>query len=330
MKVVRILALIAGVVLLGVLIAENDPAAIAASIRELSWRLGILLCFPAGLVMFFDTLGWRYAFTRDRVGFGTLFGARMAGEAFNLTTPTAALGGEAVKTWLLRGHAPADESISSVVIAKTTILIAQGVFLLFGIVLAWWSVRLDSALFQAMLWLLLVESLSLGLFVAAQTRGLFGWGHRILERFALRQRGSGETLRRVDEGLAWFYRREPWRLALSIGFHLVAWVLGALEAYLTLQFLGLDVSLTTATVIEAFGAGIRFATFMIPASLGALEGGYVATFAAFGLGSTSGLAFALTRRLREIVWVAAGLIVFAVMRTGPRSVAQGSPPAGVA
>src|SRR5262245_27273571 len=116
MKVVRILAFVGGVALLGFLIADNDPAAIVASIRELSWRLGILVLFPAVFVMFFDTLGWRYAFVHDRVPLGTLFAARMAGEAFNLTTPTAALGGEAVKTWLLRGHARTDENISSVVI----------------------------------------------------------------------------------------------------------------------------------------------------------------------------------------------------------------------
>ena len=70
-------------------------------------------------------------------------------------------------------------------------------------------------------------------------------------------------------------------------------MLGSVEAYLTLRFLGVDVSLTTATVIEAFGTGIRFATFMIPASVGALEGGYAVTFSALGLGSSTGVAFGL-------------------------------------
>ena len=70
----------------------------------------------------------------------------------------------------------------------------------------------------------------------------------------------------------------------------------------------------TATVIEAFGTGIRFATFLIPGSLGVLEGGYAATFAALGLGGTMGVSFSLVRRLREIVWVAVGLVAFAFLR----------------
>ncbi len=317
MKVLRVLLLMLGLALLGVLVAKNDPAEIFASIGRLSWRLGILVCFPATLVAVFDTLGWRFAFLRDRVGFRTLLGARMAGEAFNLTTPTAALGGEAVKTWLLRGHAPFDESLLSVIVAKTTILLAQGLFLLIGIVLAWLFVLPDSSLLRGMVWLLVVEIVAVGAFVVAQNTGMFGWGQRLLQRISVRPSGSGETLRRVDAGLASFYRREPRRLLVSIGFHLVAWLLGSVEAYLTLRFLGIDVSLTTATVIEAFGTAVRFATFMIPASVGVLEGGYAATFSALGLGATAGVSFGLVRRVREIVWVAAGLLVFAVMRARP-------------
>lgn len=317
MKVARVLLLVLGVVFMGVLVAQNDPAEVFASITRLSWKLGLLVCFPSVLVILFDTLGWRYAFLHDRVRFRTLVGARLAGEAFNLTTPTAGLGGEAVKTWLLRGHAPVAENVLSVVVAKTTIMIAQGLFLLLGIVLAWMVALPDSPLLRGMLWLLLVEVLAVGGFVVAQTQGMFGWGQRFLQRIRLRRPGSGETLHHVDRGLASFYRSQPRRLVLSIGFHLAAWLLGSIEVYLTLHFLGTDVSLTTAVVIEAFGTAVRFATFMIPASVGAQEGIFVATFSALGLGSTTGVSFALTRRVREIAWIVAGLIAFAVMRERP-------------
>ena len=46
MKLVRVLLLLLGVVLLGVLVARNDPAEIFASLGRLSWKLGILVCFP--------------------------------------------------------------------------------------------------------------------------------------------------------------------------------------------------------------------------------------------------------------------------------------------
>jgi uncharacterized protein (TIRG00374 family) len=311
--------------MLGVIVADNDPAAIGASLARLGGNLLIVLCVPMIPVTFFDTLGWRFAFPRDRVGLGLLTSVRLAGEAFNLATPTAALGGEAVKAWLLRGRVPFDEAISSVIVAKTTILIAQGFLFILGIVLAWTSLAADATIVVAMQWLVAFEVLALTGFVVAQTRGLASFGGRLLARVGIRRFAEHEGLGRVDRALASFYRERPGRLALSIVCHFVAWLLGAVEVWLILWLLGTPVSLATATVIEAFATGIRFATFFIPASLGVLEGGYAATFAALGLGSTVGVSLSLVRRIREVVWTALGLLAFAMLR--PAGAPDGGPSA---
>jgi len=318
LKYLRFALLALGVALLAALVVQNDPAAVLGSIVDLSWRLVIVLCFPVALVMLFDTLGWRFAFLREAVPFRALVASRLAGEAFNLTTP-AALGGEAVKAWLLRGHAPLDAGLASVIVAKTTITIAQGLFLLVGIVVAWRSVLNGSLLLYSMLWLLAIEAVALGLFVLVQTRGMFGWAGGLLDRLGIHAPRGRSTLGRVDDALGQFYRTAPLRLVLSIVFHFVAWLLGSLETWLILKFLGSEVSLATATVIEAFGTAIKVATFLIPASLGALEGGFLATFLALGLSPTTAISFSLVRRVREVVWIAIGLVLFAVMR--PRAVA---------
>jgi glycosyltransferase 2 family protein len=321
MRYARLLLLVVGMALLGVLVVENDPAAILAAVAGVSWGLGVLIVFPVALVMFFDTLGWRFAFSEDRVPFAMLAVTRLAGEAFNMVTPTGAVGGEAVKVWLLRGQATVAESASSVIIAKTTITAAQGLFLLVGVVIAW-GVRRDSAVLVAMQWLLLVETLAVGAFMLAQQRGVMARAGALLGRIGLGGRVPGATLMHIDGALADFYRRRSLRLLLSTLFHLVAWLLGCLEAYLILSFMGLPVSLRTATVIEAFGASIKFATFLIPGSVGALEGGYAATFTALGLSSAAGLSFSLVRRMREAVWVGLGLLAFALMREPRRSADQ--------
>jgi len=327
MRSIRLGFLALGAALLVVLIVENDPGAILASMSQLSWRLLIVLCFPMPLVALFDTLGWRSAFPRHRVAFRTLLSVRLAGEAFNITTPTAALGGEAVKAWLLRDRVPLDESLPSLIVAKTTITIAQGVFLLLGVTLAHWTLPPDSLLLRGMQALLVVEVVALTGFVLAQMRGVLGWGGRLLSGFGFglpRFFEARGTLERVDDGLARFYRHERGRFIASILWHLVAWLLGSVETYLILRFIGVGVSLTTATVIEAFGAAVRVATFLIPASLGALEGGFVATFVALGLGPTAGVSFSLVRRVREATWAGVGLVAFAARA---RSQARGHRPA---
>ena len=314
MGLLRGALLLLGVIFLGVLVATHDPAAIFASITRLSWRLAVIACFPFVLVTTFDTLGWHFAFLRALVPFRMLLAVRLAGEAFNLATPTASVGGEAIKAWLVRGRVPLDEAVLSVVVAKTTIMIGQGLFLLVGIAITWITAPTESRLLGWMLWLLAVEVLAIVAFLVAQIHGGFGWVPRLLTRFGLGRSRHGETVARLDRGLAWFYRNEPSRLTLSILFHFVAWLLGSLESFLILRFLGIEVSLATATVVEALGTAVRFATFMVPASLGALEGSYVATFTALGLPPSAGVAFGLTRRVREIVWIVVGFIVFAVMR----------------
>ena len=303
-----------GVALLAALVAQNDPAAVLTSITDLSWRLGIVVFFPAVLVALFDTFGWRYAFLSGAVPFGPLAASRLAGEAFNMATPTAAVGGEAVKAWLLRGHAPLDATLASVIVAKTTITLGQGLYFLLGVVVAWRTGLTGSALLHGMLWLLGIEAVALGLFVLVQTRGMLGWTLRLLERLGVRPPRGQATLGRVDDALEQFYRTAPERLGLSIGFHFIAWALGSVETWLILKFLGSEVSLATATVIEAFGTAVKVATFLVPANLGVLEGGFLATFATLGLSSTTAISFSLVRRLREAVWVAIGLIAFAVMR----------------
>ena len=303
-----------GVALLAALVAQNDPGAVLTSIADLSWRLGVIVCFPACLVALFDTLGWRYAFLKGTVAFRALAGSRLAGEAFNMTTPTAAVGGEAVKAWLLRGHASLDATLASVIVAKTTITLAQGLFFLVGVVVAWHTQLVESALLYGMLWFLAIEAVALGLFVLVQTRGMLGWTWRLLGRVGIRAAKGQATLGRVDDALGRFYRTAPGRLGLSIGFHFLAWFLGSIETWLILKFLGSEVSLATATVIEAFGTAVKVATFLVPASLGVLEGGFVATFKAFGLSPTTAISFSLVKRVREAVWIGIGLVAFAVMR----------------
>lgn len=86
----------------------------------------------------------------------------------------------------------------------------------------------------------------------------------------------------------------------------------------------------TATVIEAFAAAVKFAVFFIPAGLGAVESGYLATFAALALSPTAALSFSLIRRIREAVWVGIGLFAFAVMHPPGEPWLRGSQIAGAA
>jgi len=164
------------------------------------------------------------------------------------------------------------------------------------IVFAWTSLDVDSQVLRGMLWLLVIEVAAVAGFFGAQLSGLVARAGRLLETFGVVDDASRAT--QLGEALRGYYRREWRRFGLSVAFHLAGWLLGALEAVVMLWALGIDASAVTATVIEALGSGVRFATFLVPASLGA----------------GAGLAFSLVRRARQVVWVVVGIGVLLAMR----------------
>ena len=315
MSALRLTLLALGAAFLGYLVVQVGPEALLTSFHALSWRLLLIIWFPFALIAVLDTLGWRFAFRRNLASFSTLLTVRLAGEAFNATTPTASMGGEPVKAYLLRPQVPLGEGLASVIVAKTTVTLAQGLFLVAGIALALTSLPPAAPLLKAMIWLAAVEAVALGAFVLLQQKGLFQGGLRLLRGLGFSWGDHGEEgVRRLDLALSAFYREHPGRLTLSLLFHFVGWVVGSLEVFLILHFMGIPISLTTALVIEAFAAAIKSAAFLIPAGLGALEGGTMAVFAAFGLGAGAGLSMTLVRRFRELAWVAAGLVALSFFR----------------
>jgi len=314
-RVVRSLATVAGLALMVILIVRvGSDEALSATARALGWR-SLLVCLPFALIMAVDTLGWRYAFAYDRVPFLRLVAARIAGEAVNVMTAVAPVGGDAIKVWFLRPHVPYQESIASVIVAKTTITLSQALFLLIGVMAAV-ALAVDARLVRAMLWLFLVELIGAGGFLAVQVAGSVSRGARLLSRVKKLDALAGAE--NLDRTLQSFYRREWRRFALSVGFHLLGWLMGALETWLFLRVLQIPASLTTALVIETLGSAVRFATFFVPGSLGALEGANTAAFAALGLGAPAGLAFSLLRRLRQVVWIGLGVLVFLLARARMR------------
>jgi uncharacterized protein (TIRG00374 family) len=316
MRTLKTVLLVLGAVVLAVLVYRVGAEPILHTLRQLTWWQFVVVCLPYAFISALDTLGWRYAFSTDRAPFLRLYGARLAGEALNLVTALGSVGGEAIKAWLVRRDVSYEESVPSVVIAKTTITMAQALFLVAGIVLAWTAVAVDSEILVGMLWLLVIEVAAVAGFVAAQVSGLVARGGRLLRAFGVVQ--DTAYARALDEALRGYYRTRWRRLALSVAAHLGGWVLGAVDTFIILWALGLDVSLVTATVIEALGSGVRFATFLVPASLGALEGANAAAFHALGLGAGAGLAFSFVRRARQAVWVVVGIAVLVAMRWAAR------------
>jgi uncharacterized protein (TIRG00374 family) len=307
---VRSLLLVLGASVLVVLVYRLGAESVVGALARVTWWQFALVCLVHGLNVALDTYGWRCALAHP-APFRRLLAARCAGDAANVLTAVASVGGEAVKVWVLRHEIPYDKSVPSLVVSKTAEVVAQALLLAVGIAVAWMSDAVGPGLRTAMLSLLLGEVLAVGGFLGVQVAGVVGKVGRLLSWAGARGVAHAEKL---DASLRGFYRENWRRFLVSVVLFFVGWLVGVVQALLILQSLDLPGSLATATIVEALWSGVRFATFFVPASLGALEGANAGAFGALGYSASAGLAFTLVRRASQVVWIAIGVMVLLAMR----------------
>ncbi len=193
MKAIRAVLLVGGLVVLAFLVARVGIESVMSVLSRLTWWQLVLICLPYGPIMAVDTLGWRYAFISNPPPYLRMLAARTAGEAVNIVTALGSVGGEAVKVWLLRPAVSYEESVPSVVIAKTTSTMAQTLLLLVGLVLAVTTLTVAKDVIWAMLVLLGVELLLVGGFFVTQVAGLVRRAGRLLAWSGLIARRESTT-----------------------------------------------------------------------------------------------------------------------------------------
>jgi putative membrane protein len=147
--------------------------------------------------------------------------------------------------------------------------------------------------------------------VVAQLRGA-PVIERLLRRFLNRNSGGSEGSLPVAQAFAEI-RRRPTALMLAWILHFAGWVLGAVQTWLTLRFLGAPVSLGGALVIDSLTAGAKAVGFLIPGSLGVQEGALILLGQLFAVASPAALALSLVRRGRDLVIAAPTLVLWQML-----------------
>jgi hypothetical protein len=95
---------------------------------------------------------------------------------------------------------------------------------------------------------------------------------------------------------------------LIVGF--LNWPLGVLEIYVLMQFLQHPISFADAWLFDSVAQLVRAGTFFIPANIGTLEGSLVLLGASLTGSLELGLAISLIRRVKDILWIILGLLIW--------------------
>ena len=318
MKLVRVLFLLLGVGLLAAIIANTDLNEAIGLVGQMSWGIAVVLglFFIAFLG---DVLVWQFTLSVSLGAqwFGRLWVVRLIGEAFNYTIPAGGMGGEPVKAVLLKRYfgIDYDEAIASLVMVKTINLIALICFLSVGFALMQFSPEIEDGYRNVAGVGLVALIVAITAFFFVQKFGLLSSYADLLSRRS-RQPWAKRVVTKIQDveiRFKEFYDGNSLKFVAALCVAFVVWCVGVAEIYATLYFLGYQVSLSQAWMIEAAAQLIRSGTFFIPASLGAQEGIFVIMCSVFTGSPVSGFATALVRRIREITWVAAGFSLGALM-----------------
>ncbi|WNC93591.1 lysylphosphatidylglycerol synthase domain-containing protein [Paraburkholderia sp. FT54] len=239
--------------------------------------------------------------------------ARWIGESVNSLLPAGQIGGPVVMVRQLsqRGmrmrDAAAAITVSTTAQALAQIIFALGGLLLFGAYAAHGALHdLQTATLIATG---VLGAMIVG-FYCAQRRGLFGRLLGVVSKlFGKRDWSSLMTRAEAVDAAVQAMYRERGRVAASFAMSLVGWIVGTVEVWLALRFLGHPVDWVDALLLESLGQAIRGAAFMIPGSLGVQEGGYLLLAPLVGLPPDAALALSLAKRAREILLGLPGLLV---------------------
>jgi uncharacterized protein (TIRG00374 family) len=268
---------------------------------------------PYFFVYVLDAFGWYLAFgsyAAIRPSYLTLFRVRWAGESVNSIIPSAYVGGEALKVYLLhkRGF-PGMAASTSVVASKTCQVLAQVVFIGLGVLAAMNHLSAEAGARTGMLLITLGAFGVVCLLFLLQRRGMFSSLHELLARFSIRIKTLEKhqpSLRKLDDQIYAFYNRDRSRFFKTTAAFLMGWLADALEIFVVCHLLGLPLDWTEAIAIESFISVAKALGIFVPAALGVQESGVVLLFQIFGLPAPIGAAYAIIRRGRELFYVLVG------------------------
>jgi uncharacterized protein (TIRG00374 family) len=295
--------------LVWVLYAYGRPAlGLLARDPHAATLLGFGTCVAAGFVCY--ALRWRILIGAGAPGIATLAAIRAAGQSVSALVPSAKLGGEPVRAVLAtRAGVPAARTIATVAIDRTLEMGAAAPFACsYAAVLLLRGVpAVEGALVTVGL-----AALALGIGVAVTVRRLRRGAGVVttlaraigLDRLAAVERQMG--LLADAEAEAARLVAQPARLARAFAVGVAANVVVLLEYRLLLAAFGLPAD-GLAVVAAVFATGASH-SIPVPAALGVLEGAQMWLFGMLGHPPATGLAVGLAVRLRELAWIAPGLV----------------------
>jgi uncharacterized protein (TIRG00374 family) len=317
---VQLLFFTAGLVAFAILIARANPHQLLVDIREAGWAVPAIVGVY-GIVYVLNTVAWKLTMIEPpRLSFPRAWVINVSAFAINYMTPFASIGGEPYKIVAASQWMGTRNGTASVLNYRLVHMQAHLLVFLTGVVLAFFLLPAGT-IATPILALLTAVILALTLLLLAIHREgvierLFDIGMRIplLRKFVARLEPRRAALIEVDRQLIAFHRASRGRYYGALAMEYSARVFSMFEFFIIARAAGYPVSFGAAFLIGGFSSLVVNLFFFMPFNVGSKEGGLYVIFAALGLPAHLGIAAAVISRIRELTWIAIGLILVLMAR----------------
>lgn len=305
---------LAGIALFTFLLIRQGSADVIAAFGKAGWAIALVVAFHL-IPLFLDAVAWWVLFPREnRLSLWTLSWMRWIGEAVSALVPSAAVGGDIVRTRLAAIHGvPVRFGAGTVLVDLTLGVFTQLPFTLLGL---WLLVRVtgSSNFVGPTLLAALTGAVAVGGFYFVQRLGMFRFLGMIVARLARSEEWQSlvQSGHALDQTLRELYARRGgviWCCVATIASLLLA----SGEVWIALYALGLDATIAKAIILQSCVSTIRVALFPVPGAIGVQEGGYVFVGNLLGIPGEAAFALSLIARVRELAIGVPGVIAWQVL-----------------
>jgi uncharacterized protein (TIRG00374 family) len=320
MKYIKLIIIVSIIASLAIFLNATDFKKVLESVKQIGWKF-LILIFITFLSSILGTLSWRSCMGEhaNSVSISQLFLIRHIGEIASIFNPAGIVGGEALKVHLLCSSQDLNKKtvLASVLVSRAIMILTQ--LMLFSFVALWLFVPdliLVSVTHYAPYFILVGLSLAL-IFL------LFYFRRNIKALFQSMRFGSAlknkivqvrAKLHDLLGGMSKLYRSNKKAVAYASLYALLHWIIGALEFYLILTFLGIDVHVLQAILVDMGVIFFKTAGVFIPAQAGIEEYGNKIMLSVIGVtGAEIWITASILRRARQLFWLAFGIGVYLYM-----------------
>lgn len=306
-----IIALISLALFIAIFI-KVGPLYIWQNLKKLSWEKFGILIFMRFLYWIFRTITWRNVFIRFErsVPFWHLFWARLAGHSVGYLTPSAKLGGEAVRA-LMVDKVNKKKALASVIVDKTIELLATILLVVIGVVLAVMKIAMPDAQKAVFISLAVVVSLLAAYLFNKQKKSFFIWLIDTLKKVKIKFKfleKNRDKIKETDAYISDFYsNHKKTFFSVFVGYVLLV-LFWTFEIYFTFLFVGAEqITFLDCYLIVTLGT-FSFIMPAIPAAIGIYEMTYISLVTLMGIKVDFGVAMILMRRIIGLFLAGIGLI----------------------